>query len=108
MKEGSKGKFEIIKRFAGHVFLYVPLTSQTSRSNNKQVLSPTKIVDPSLNLKDGPKVKFDIIKRFAGHVFLYIGYTCGNCRTNNKQILSPLQTVDPSLTLNDRGDKGKV
>ena len=95
LKEGSKVKFEIIKRFRGHVFLYVGLTSQTSRSNNKQNLSPIKIVDPSLNLKEGSKVKFDIIKKFEGHVFLYIGLTCRNSRTNNKQMLSPLQTVDP-------------
>ena len=94
LKEGSKVKFKIIKWFGGYVFLYVGLTSQTSRSNNKQNLSPIKMVDPSLNLKEGPKVKFDIIKRFAGHVFLYIFLTCQNSRTNNKQILIPLQTVD--------------
>ena len=68
LKEGSQVKFDIIKRFAGHDFLLGHLTSQTSRTKNKQVTG--KMVDPSLTLKEGSKVKCDIIRKFAGYVFL--------------------------------------
>ena len=70
LKEGSKVKFGSIKRFAGHDFLYVGLISQTSRTNNKRLLGPFKMLDPRLTLNEGAKVKFDRIKRFAGHDFL--------------------------------------
>ena len=70
LKEGSKVKFNIIRRFAGYVLLLVVLTFQTSRTNNKEVIGTFKMVDPSLTLKEGSNVKFDIIKTFAGHDFL--------------------------------------
>ena len=40
LKEGLKVKFYRIKKFVGHDFLQVALTSQTSRTNNKRVLGP--------------------------------------------------------------------
>ena len=40
LKEGSKNKSDPIKRFAGHEFLYVGLTSQTSRTNNRRIFGP--------------------------------------------------------------------
>ena len=48
----KKVKFDIIKRFAGHVFLYIGYTCENSRTSNKQMLSPLQMVDPSLTLKD--------------------------------------------------------
>ena len=69
LNEGSKVKFDRIKRFVGYDVLEVGLTSKTSRTNNKRVLGPFKMLDPRLTLK-GSKVKFDCIKRFTAHDFL--------------------------------------
>ena len=46
------------------------LVSQTSRTNNKQVISTFKFGYCRLTLKEGPKVKSDNIKRFLAHDFL--------------------------------------
>ena len=42
MKEGPKVKSVHTRRFSAHDFLYVGLPSQTSRINNKQVISTFK------------------------------------------------------------------
>ena len=63
-------KCDHIKRFPAHDFLYVGLPSQTSRTNNKRVISTFKFGDPRLTLKEGPKIKFDHPKRFPAHHFL--------------------------------------
>ena len=58
------------KRFPAQDFLQVGLPSQTSRSNNKQVISTFNYGYPRLTLKEGPKVKSDHTKRFLAHDFL--------------------------------------
>ena len=52
LKEGSKFKFDLIKKFAGHDFLQ---GHQTSRTNNKQAIGTFKMVDPQLDLEGGVK-----------------------------------------------------
>ena len=51
LKEVLEVKFDHMKRFAGHVFLWVDLTFQTSMTNDKHVLFTFKMIDPSLTLK---------------------------------------------------------
>ena len=70
LKEGPKVKSDHIKRFPAHDFLQVGLPSQTSRTNNKRVLSTFKFGYLRLTLKAGSNVKSDHIKRFAAHDFL--------------------------------------
>ena len=70
LKEGPKVKSENIRRFPAHDILQVGLTLQTSRINNKRVISTFKFDCPRLTLKEGSKVKFDHIKRFRAHDFL--------------------------------------
>ena len=75
LKEGPKVKSDNIRRFTAHDFLQVGFTLQTSRTNNKQVISTFKFGYPCLTLKEGPKVKSDQIKdsqlmvsyRFVSH-----------------------------------------
>ena len=69
LKEGPKVKSDI-RRFPGHNILQVGFTLQTSKINNKRVISPFKFGCPRLTLKEGLKVKSDHIKRFAAHNFL--------------------------------------
>ena len=66
LKEGPKIKSDHTRRFPAHDFLYVGLPSQTSRTNNKRVISTFKF-GYRLTLKEGPKVKSDHIKRFTVH-----------------------------------------
>ena len=54
----------------GILVLYVGLPSQTSRTNNKRVISTFKFGCPRLTLKEGPKVKSDHARRFPAHDFL--------------------------------------
>ena len=70
LKEGPKVKSEHIKRFPAHDFLCVGLPSQSSRTNNKRVISTFKFGYPRLTLKEGSKVKSDHIRRFTAHDFL--------------------------------------
>ena len=49
------------------------LPSQTSRTNNKRVISTFKFDCPHLTLKEGSKVKSDHTNRFPGNDFLYVG-----------------------------------
>ena len=70
-KEGPKVKSEHIKGFLAHDFLYVNFTLQTSRTNNKRVISTfTFGYHTRLTLKEGPKVKSDHIRRILAHDFL--------------------------------------
>ena len=84
LKEGTKVKFVHIRRFPAHDFLYYGFTLQTSRTNNKQVISTFKFGCPHLTLKEGPKVKSDHIRRFPASDFLLVGFTLQTSRTNNK------------------------
>ena len=69
-KEGSKVKSGRTRRFPAHDFLWVGLPSQSSMTNNKQVISTFKFGYPCLTLKEGSKVKSEHIKRFPAHDFL--------------------------------------
>ena len=69
LKEGPKVKSNHTTRFPAHDFLYVSLPSQTSRANNKRVISTFKFGYLRLTLKEGPKVKSDHIKRFLAPDF---------------------------------------
>ena len=69
LKEGPKLKCDI-KRFPAYDTLQVGFTLQTSRINNKRVISIFKIGCTRLTLKEGSKVKSDHIKRFPAHDFL--------------------------------------
>ena len=59
-----------IRRLPAHDFLQGGFTLQTSRTNNKQVISTFKFVYPRMTLKEGSKVKSDHIKRLPAHDFL--------------------------------------
>ena len=80
LKEGTRVTSVHIRRFPAHDFLYVGFTLQTSRTNNKQVISTLKFGCPHLTLKEGPKVKSDHIRRFPAHDFLYVGFTSQTSR----------------------------
>ena len=67
-----------------HDFQYVGLPSQTSRTNNKRVISTFKFGYPHLTLKEGSKVKSDHTKRFPVHDYLWVGLPTKTSRTNNK------------------------
>ena len=70
LKERPKVKSENIRRFPAHDLLLVGFILQTSRTNNKQVISTFKFGYCRLTLKEGPKVKSEHIKRFLAHDFL--------------------------------------
>ena len=70
LKEGPKVISDNIRRFPVHNILQVGFTLQTSRINNKQVISTFKIGLDHLTLKEGLKVKSDHIRRFPAHDFL--------------------------------------
>ena len=106
LKEGPKVKSDHTKRFLAHDFPYVALPSQTSRTNNKRVISTFKFGYPRLTLKKGPKVKSDHIKSFPAHDFLYVGLPSQTSRTNNKQVISTFNFGYPRLTLKE-GSKVK-
>ena len=69
LNEGYRVKSIHTRRFPAHDFLYVGLTSQTSRTNNKRVITTYNFAYPCLTLKEG-KVKSDHTKRFPAHDFL--------------------------------------
>ena len=56
-------KSDHTKGFPAHDFLYVGFPFQTSRTNNKRVISTFKFGYPHLTLKEGPKVKSDHTKK---------------------------------------------
>ena len=55
--EGPKVKSDHARSFPAHDFLQVGLPSQTSRTNNKRVISTFKFGCPHLTLNEGHKVK---------------------------------------------------
>ena len=63
-------KSDHTKRFPAHDFLQVAFPFQTSRTNNKRVISTFKFGYPHLTLKEGSKVKSDHTKKFPAHDFL--------------------------------------
>ena len=70
LKEGRKVKSDNIRRFPANDILQVGFTLQTSRTNNKRVISTFKFGYPRLTLKEGSMVKSDHIKTFPAHDFL--------------------------------------
>ena len=70
LKEGLKVKSDHIKRFPGYDILSVGFTLQTSRTNNKQVISTFKFGYLRLTLKEGPKVRSEHNKKFPANDFL--------------------------------------
>ena len=62
LKEESKVKFDITKRFAAYGFPKVDCTLETSRTINKWDISTFMLTCPSLTLKEESKVKFDSTK----------------------------------------------
>ena len=63
-------KSDHTKRFPAHDFLQVGFPFQTSRTNNKRVISTFKFGYPHLTLKEGSKMKSDHTKKFPAHDFL--------------------------------------
>ena len=70
LKEGSEVQFDRFKRFAGHDFIYVAFTFETSRTNIKRVIGCLKTLDHSLTFKEGSEVKFDRFFRFPVYGFI--------------------------------------
>ena len=86
LKERPKVKSDHTKRYPAHDFLYVGIPSQTSRTNNKRVISTFRFGNPRLTLNEGPKVKSDNTRRFPAHDFLHVGIPSQTSRTNNKRV----------------------
>ena len=55
LKKGPKVKSNNIGRFPAHDILQVGFTLQTSRTNNKRVISTFQFWYPHLTLKEGPR-----------------------------------------------------
>ena len=85
-----------------HDFLYVGIPSQTSRNNNKRVISTFKFGYARLTLNEGPKVKSDHTRRFLAYDFLHVGLPSQSSRTNNKRVISIFMFGHPLLTLKER------
>ena len=69
LKEGLKVQSDHTTRLPAHDFLCVGLPSQTSRTNNKQVISTFKFGYPRLTLKRRSKVKSNHTKRLPVNDF---------------------------------------
>ena len=70
LKEGPKVKSDNFRRFPTHDILQVGFTLQTSRTNNKRVISTFKFGCTRLTVKKGLKIKSDHIRRFPARDFL--------------------------------------
>ena len=81
-------KSEHARRFPAHDFLYAGLPSQTSRTNNKRVMSIFKFGCPRLTLKEGPKVKSNHTRRFPAHDVVYVGLPSQTSKIDNKRVIS--------------------
>ena len=86
LKKKPKVKSDHTKRFPAHGFLYVGIPSQTSRTNNKRVISTLNFAYPRFTLNEGPMVKSGHTRRFPAHDFLYVGIPSQTSRTNNKRV----------------------
>ena len=101
LNEGPKVKSNHTKRFPAHDFLCW-FTIQTSRTNNKRVISTFKFGYACLILKERPKVKSDHTRRFSDHDFLHVGLPFKTSRINNKQVISTFKFDYTHLTLKER------
>ena len=101
LNERPKVKCDHTKRFPAHGFLYVGIPSQTSRTNNKRVISTFKFGYAHLTLKKRPKVKTDHTKRFPAHDFLHVGIPSQTSRTNNKRVIRTFKFGYTHLTLKE-------
>ena len=99
LKKGSKVKSNHTKTFPAHDFLWVGLPSQTSRTNNKRVISTFKFGCSHLTLKEESKVKSDRTKRIPAHDILYVGLPSQTSRTIKKRVISTFKFGYPRLTL---------
>ena len=99
LNERPKVKSDHTRRFPAHDFLCLP--SQTSRTNNKRVISTFKFGCPHFTLKEGPKVKSDHARRFPAHDFLYVGLPSQTTGINNKRVISTFKFGCPHLTLKE-------
>ena len=81
--------------------VHVGLPSQTSRTNNKRVISTFKFGYARLTLKERPKVKSNHTRRFPAHDFLHVGLPSQTSRTNNKQVISTFMFGYLRLTLKE-------
>ena len=106
LNNGQRVKSDKIRRFLAHDMLQVGFTLQTSRINNKRVISTFKIGCPHLILKEGSKAKCHHIKRFPNNDFLSVGFSLQTSWTNNKQVISTFKFGYPRLALKE-GSKVK-
>ena len=83
------------------MLVYHPNNKQSTRINNKRVMSTFKFGYPRLTSKEGPKVKSDHARRFPAHDFLYVGLPSQTSRTNNKRVISTFKFGCPHLTLKE-------
>ena len=102
LKKRPKVKSDNTKRFPAHDFLYVSIPSQTSRTNNKQVISTFMFGYTHLTLNEGHKVKSDHTRRFSAHDFLHVGIPSQSSKTNNKRVINTFKFGYACLTLNER------
>ena len=70
LKEGPKVKSNDTKRFPAHDFLDFALPFQSSRTNNKRVISTFKFGYPRLTLMEGPMLH--ILDTILVHCILHI------------------------------------
>ena len=96
---GPKLKSDHTRRFPANDFLHVGLPSQSSRTNNKRVMSIFMFGYPHLTFKEGPKVISDHTKTFPAHDFLYVGIPSQSSRTNNERVISTFKFGYARLTL---------
>ena len=106
LKEVTKVKSDNIRRFPTHDILQVGFTLQTSRANNKGVMSTFNFGYPRLTFKKGPRIESDHTKRFPARDFLLVGLPSQTSRINNKRVISTFKFGYPCLTLNE-GSKVK-
>ena len=85
LKEWSKVKSDIAKRFAAYGFLKVDCTLEKSRTTNKRDTGTFMLTRHSLTLKEWSKVKSDTTQRLAAYDFLKFHCTLQTSRTTNKQ-----------------------
>ena len=107
LKEGPKVKPNNIRRFPAQDILQVGFTVQTSRTNNKRVISTFKFGSPRLTLKEGSKIKSEHIKRFPAHDFLQVGFTLQTAEINNNEVIKHFYVWLSSFDL-EGGAQGQI
>ena len=101
MKQRPKVKSDHTKRFPAHDFILVGLPFQTSRTNNKRVITTFKFCYPRLTLKEMPKVESNHTRRFRADDFVYVGLPSQTSRTNNKRVITTCKVGYPRFTLKE-------